>query len=124
MGKPISSSITSGLSCSAAINACSPSYTTRVLCSCISSNICMLSALSWLSSTINTFRAARGVSFVGFLLTIFGLAVTGLQGKYTINSLPCPKPSLRHSTCPPCISTKRFTSDSPMPKPPSDCSRC
>ena len=36
-----------------------------------------------------------------------------------MNSAPRPSPSLRASTRPPCISTSRFTSVSPMPRPPS-----
>ena len=38
-------------------------------------------------------------------------------GSRTRNSLPLLAPSLRTSTVPPCISTNRLTSVSPMPRP-------
>ena len=40
-----------------------------------------------------------------------------LQGKLTVKRLPFPSPSLSAFTCPPCNSTRRFTSDSPNPVP-------
>ncbi|KYF89499.1 hypothetical protein BE20_20305 [Sorangium cellulosum] len=39
-------------------------------------------------------------------------------GRRTVNSLPRPSPSLAAATEPLCISTSRFTSVSPMPRPP------
>ena len=47
------------------------------------------------------------------------VASAGRQGRVTVNSLPCPGPALCAVIVPPCSSTSPFTSDSPMPSPPS-----
>ena len=39
-------------------------------------------------------------------------------GSRTVNSLPWPSPALRAQISPPCISTRLFVSDRPMPSPP------
>ncbi len=42
------------------------------------------------------------------------------SGKRTMNSLPNPRPPLRASTLPPCISVIPLTNANPIPSPPSD----
>ena len=115
---PMSRRITSGRNSAASSTACMPSRTVRTSLPIKRNIVPMLSAASTLSSAtrIRHFAAlAVGAPPSSSRDCGEGIATAG---RLTMNSAPVPGPPLRASTVPPCISTSRFTSVRPMPKPP------
>ena len=114
----MSSSATSGRSRPASSSACAPSRAISVLCPCIWSSIASESAPSSLSSAMRMrrLRAGAGAGTTGATIA----AASSSTGSRSTNSLPRPMPSLCAATEPPCISTRRRTSERPMPSPPTE----
>ena len=99
-----------------------PSCATRVIWPEASRIIDSVTAASTLSSTTSTFRPAppsapgAGASSCGAAC----VAASAASGRRTVNTLPAFAPPLSAATLPPCISTRRRTSDRPMPSPPCE----
>src|SRR5271166_3028859 len=81
----------------------------------IRSIIAKLSAPSRLSSTISMRSEDFGTAGSPGSPAACGMDASTTTGSRTTNSDPLPGPSLWASTEPPCISTSRFTSVSPIP---------
>ena len=76
------------------------------------------SAASTLSSTTSTRMCARRARALGGCGAGGRRVGARTSGRRTVNVAALPRPSLSALTVPPCSSTRRCTSDRPMPRPP------
>src|SRR3954471_21026210 len=124
-GRPMSTRATTGRMEKGIYTPSGPLPATDTRCPQISSSSRSDSRPSSLSSTTRTWSPAAGFTRekvpAGGVRREEGFRRSSeSRGKRTMNSLPCPGPSLRASTPPPCISTRLRTSGSPSPRPPSE----
>src|SRR3954447_16422121 len=126
-GRPMSIRATSGRVEKASSTPSGPLPATDTWCPQISSSSRSDSRPSSLSSITRPWSPAAGFTVekvpVGGVRREEGLRrASASRGQRAMSSLPFPRPSLRASTRPPCISTRLRTSGSPRPSPPSE--RC